>query len=60
MLYKNNIDPCSKSKSVDELLVKLRKLIIVYQENLYHAQNFQKRTYNKSVKPRSYAPSDKV
>ena len=38
MLYKHDIDPRSKSKSVDNLLAELRKLIIVYQKNLHHAQ----------------------
>ena len=32
----------------------------VCRENLYHAHKFQKRAYDKGVKPRSYAPSDKV
>ena len=32
----------------------------VCRENLYHAQEFQKRAHNKGVKPRSYAPSDKI
>ena len=30
------------------------------KKNLHHAQEFQKRAYNKGVKPRSYVPSDKV
>ena len=34
--------------------------MIVSIENLYHAQELQKRAYNKGVKPRSHAPSDKV
>ena len=32
----------------------------VCQENLHHAQELQKQTHNKGVKPRSYAPGDKV
>ena len=32
----------------------------VCRENLYHAQKFQKQAYNKGVKPRSYALSNKV
>ena len=58
--YKENIDPCSKSKLADDLANDLRKLIIVYQENLQHVQNLQKQAYNKSTKPRSYASNDKV
>ena len=52
--YDNNVDPCSKSKSADDLLAELRELIIVCRENLHHAQELQKRAHNKGVKPRSY------
>ena len=38
--YKNNINPCSKSKSADKLSTELRELIIIYRENLHHAQKF--------------------
>ena len=60
MLYKEEVDPRSKSKLVDELLAELRELMFVCRENLYHAQKLQKRAYDKGVKPGSYAPSDKV
>ena len=55
-----DINFCSKSKSADELLAELQELMIVCHKKLYHAQELQKRTHNKGVKPRSYAPSDKV
>ena len=58
--YKEKYDPYSKSKSANKLLVKLRELMIICYENLHHAQEFQKRVYNKNVKPRSYIPSDKI
>ena len=58
--YKKNVNFHSKSKSANDLANDLRELMIVCQENLQHAQNFQKRAHNKSTKPRSYAPSDKV
>ena len=32
----------------------------VCQQNLHHAQEFQKRAHDKEVKPQSYAPGDKV
>ena len=35
-------------------------MITVCQKNLHHTQKLQKWAYDKSVKPRSYAPSDKV
>ena len=37
MLYKDDVDPWSKSKSADELSAELRELMIVCQKNLYHA-----------------------
>ena len=60
MLYKDNVDPRSKSKSADELVAELRELMIVCRKNLHHAQELQKRAYDKGVKPRSYAPGDKI
>ena len=58
--YKEDLDPRSKSRTAEELSFKLRKLMIVYQQNLHHLQEVQKRADNKSAKPQSYAPGDKV
>ena len=58
--FKENADPRSQSKSVDMLSAKLQDLMTVCQENLHHTQKLQKQAHNKSVKPRSYAPDDKV
>ena len=60
MLYKEDVNPRSQFKSADKLSEELRELIIVYRENLYHAQELQKQAHDKRVKPRSYAPSEKV
>ena len=60
MSYKEEIDSCFKSKSGDKLSAELRELMIVCRENLHHAQKLQKWAYNKGVKPRSYAHSDKI
>ena len=60
ILYKDNVDPCSKSKSVDDLSAKLRELIIVCRKNPHHAQKLQKQAHDKSVKPRSYASNNKI
>ena len=49
--YKENVVFSSQSKSGDKLSVKLRNLIIVCCENLYHAQELQKQAYDKEVKP---------
>ena len=60
MLYEEKVNPRSQFKSADKLLAELRELMIVYQENLHHAQELQKQAHNKGVKPRSYAPNEKV
>ena len=60
VFYKEDIDPRSKSKSADKLSAELQELITVCCKNLHHAQKLQKQAYNKSVKPKSYSPSDKV
>ena len=60
MLYKDDVDPRSKSKSANDLSAELRELMIVCRKNLHHAQEFQKRAYDKGVKPRSYASSNKI
>ena len=49
-----------RSKTADNLLAKLQKLMTVCRENLHNAQEFQKRAHNKGIKPKSYAPGDKV
>ena len=58
--FKEDINPRSWLKSADKLSAKLRDLMTVCRENLHHAQELQKRAHNKGVKPRSYAPGDKV
>ena len=40
--YKDDMDPRSKSKSVDKLSAELRELMIVCRKNLHHAQELQK------------------
>ena len=60
MSYEDDVNSCSRFKIADELSAELRKLMIVCRENLHHAQELQKRAYDKGVKPRSYAPGDKV
>ena len=60
MLYEEDVEPHFQFKSADKLSAELRELMIVCQENLYHAQELQKRAYDKRVKPRSYVPGEKV
>ena len=42
ILYKEEVNFRSQSKSTNELLEKLKELIIVCCENLHHAQKLQK------------------
>ena len=60
ILYKEEVNPHSHSKSTDELSKQLRELIVIYCENFYHAQELQKQAHDKKVKLWSYAPSEKV
>ena len=58
--YEEDVDPRSKSKSAAELSKEIRELMTVCREKLHHAQELQKRAYDKGTKPRSYAPGEKV
>ena len=58
--YEEDVDSHSQSKSADELSAELRELMIVCRENLHHAQELQKRTHDKGIKPRSYALGEKI
>ena len=60
IFIKEDIDPCSWSKTADKLSAKLRELIFICRKNLHHAQKLQKQAQNKGVKPWSYALGDKV
>ena len=59
-VYEEEVNPRSKSKSADKPSAELRELIFVCRENLHHTQKLQKQAHDKSVKPRSYAPGNKV
>ena len=58
--YKEDCDPHSKLRTMEELSSELQKLMTVYQQNLHHAQKLQKQAHDTVVKPRSYAPDDKI
>ena len=58
--YEEDLDPRSKSKTAEELSSELRNLMAVCQQNLHHAQEFQKQAHDKGVKPQSYTPGNKV
>ena len=40
--------------------MELKKLINICRQNLLHAQDLQKRSHDKGVKPFSYVPGEKV
>ena len=58
--YKEDLNPRSQSKTAEELFFKLWNLMAACQQNLYHAEELQKQAHNKSAKPWSYAPGDKI
>ena len=60
MLYKDNVNFCSKFKLADKLSAKLKELIIVCKKIFYYNQKLQKRAYNKGVKPKNYVLSNKI
>ena len=51
MLYKKKVDLRSQSKSINELSMELKEPMVVCCENLYYAQELQKRVHDKGVKP---------
>ena len=60
ILYEEDVDPHSQSKSANKLSAELRELMIVCQKNFYHVQELQKQAHDKGVKPWSYALGKKV
>ena len=58
--YEEDLDSHSKSRTAEELFSGLQELITVCQQNLHHVQDLQKQAHDKGVKPRSYAPGEKV
>ena len=43
--FKDDVDPCSRSRSANKLAKELRKLMDICQQNLLHAQELQKSTW---------------
>ncbi len=58
--FEEDIDPCSRSRSANELAEELRELMEVCCQNLFHVQELQKKAHDKGVKSRSYAPGEKI
>ena len=60
VFFKDDINPCSRSRSANKLAKELKELMDICQQNLFHAQELQKRAYDKGMKPQSYASGEKV
>ncbi len=60
VLFKEDVNPYSRSCSADELAEELRELMKVCYYNLLHAQELQKKAHHKRVKSHSYAPDEKL
>ena len=58
--YKEDVDPRSRSKTVDQLATELQIFMSMYRENFQHAQELQKCYYNRKTMPKSYVSEDKV
>ena len=58
--YKIDLNPRSELKIMEKLSFKLRNLMDVCEQNLYHAHDFLKQAHNKGVKPQNYALGDKI
>ena len=60
VIFENKCNARSRSSSANRLAVKLRELINIYHQNLLHAQDLQKQSHNKGVKPCVYAAGENI
>ena len=60
VFFKQDIDPCKRSRSANELAEELRELMEVCCSTLLHTQELQKRANDKRIKSSSYVPGEKV
>ena len=60
VFFEDNINFRSRSRSANKLIKKLRELMDIYQQNLLHAQELQKKAHDKSMKSQSYVPREKI
>ena len=58
--FEEDVDFYSRSCFANNLAKELKELIEVCCQNLFHAQELQKKVYKKRVKSHSYAPGKKV
>ena len=60
VFFEEDVDPRLKSRFANKLVEELREMMKICCQNLFHAQELQKKIHDKGVKSRSYAPSKKV
>ncbi len=58
--FEEDLDLRSRSRYADKLVEELRELMEVCCQNIFHAQELQKRAQDKGVESSSYAPGEKV
>lgn len=58
--FEAEVNPYLRSYSANKWAKKQSKLMSICQQNLLHAQELQNQAYDKGVKLRSYAASEKV
>ncbi len=58
--FEEDVDSCSRCRFANELAEELRELMEVCCQNLLHAQELQKKAYDKEVKSQSYTPGEKI
>ena len=58
--FKEDVNPHLRSCSANKLAEEVRELMEVCYQNLFHAQELQKRAHDKGVRSRSYTRGKKV
>lgn len=60
IFFDKEVDPRSKSLAAETLVLELNNWMTICQQNLFHVQEIQRKSYHKSVKPKNYTVSNKV
>ncbi len=60
VLFKEDVDPCSRCPLANKLANELRELIEICCQNLLHTKELKKRANNKEAKSYSYSLDEKV
>lgn len=60
VFFKDENNPSLRSCLANKLAKELKKVMLIYQQNLLYAQELQKQANNKSIKSCSYTLNEKV